>query len=84
MLVLEKKMTQPLTPLAVGQRVVHFGVSCISLISEKYSDIKQRSILNTGGIINFPEHAYDWVRCGIGMYGGFNGEENLKTAITFN
>jgi len=52
-------------------------------IFEKYSDIKQRSILNTGGIINFPEHAYDWVRCGIGMYGGFNGEENLKTAITF-
>ena len=52
-------------------------------IFEKYFDIKQRSILNTGGIINFPEHAYDWVRCGIGMYGGFNGEENLKTAITF-
>ena len=42
----------------------------------------QRSILNTNGIINFPQHAYDWVRGGIGMYGGVH-HPDLETAMTF-
>ncbi|MBQ2235927.1 MAG: alanine racemase, partial [Muribaculaceae bacterium] len=28
-----------------------------------------RHILNTSGIVRFPEHQYDMVRIGIGLYG---------------
>ena len=42
-----------------------------------------RSILNSSGAMNFPEQAYDWVRVGIGMYGGLPNFLNLKTAMTF-
>jgi alanine racemase len=47
-------------------------------ISNKMS----RSILNSAGVFNFPEHAYDWVRSGIAMYGGIDFPD-LKTAMTF-
>jgi len=42
----------------------------------------QRSVLNSAGVFNFPDRAYDWVRPGIAMYGGidFSG---LITAMTF-
>ena len=42
----------------------------------------KRSVLNSAGIFNFLDKAYDWVRPGIAMYGGidFSG---LKTAMTF-
>ncbi len=43
----------------------------------------ERSILNSSGVINFPDHAYEWVRCGIGLYGGVSGISELKTAVTF-
>ena len=43
----------------------------------------QRSILNSNGAMNFPEHAYDWSRIGIGMYGGLPNFLNLKTAMRF-
>jgi alanine racemase len=49
-----------------------------SQISNKMS----RSILNSAGVFNFPEHAYDWVRVGIAMYGGIDFPD-LKTAMTF-
>ena len=42
----------------------------------------QRSVLNSAGAFNFPDHAYDWVRPGIAMYGGINFP-GLKTAMTF-
>ncbi|MBR51886.1 MAG: alanine racemase [Gammaproteobacteria bacterium] len=42
----------------------------------------QKSIANTGCILNFPEKSYDWVRCGIGMYGGNSKDEKeLETAM---
>ena len=47
-------------------------------ISNKMS----RSILNSAGVFNFPEHAYDWVRVGIAMYGGIDFPD-LQTAMTF-
>ena len=47
-------------------------------ISNKMS----RSILNSAGVFNFPEHAYDWVRVGIAMYGGIDFPD-LKTVMTF-
>ncbi len=40
------------------------------------------SIANTGCIMNFPEKSYDWVRCGIGIYGGYLKDVNIKTAMT--
>ena len=43
----------------------------------------QRSILNSSGILNFAEYAHDWIRVGIGMYGGLPDFPELKTAMTF-
>ncbi|MBD63510.1 MAG: alanine racemase [Gammaproteobacteria bacterium] len=42
----------------------------------------KRSILNSAGVLNFPEHSYDWVRVGIAMYGGID-LPYLKTAMKF-
>ena len=39
---------------------------------DSFSTNPERSILNSSGVINFPSHAYDWVRCGIGLYGFSN------------
>ena len=50
---------------------------------DSFSTKPERSILNSSGVINFPSHAYDWVRCGIGLYGGVSGVSELKTAVTF-
>ena len=46
-----------------------------------HKDVK-KSIANTGCILNFPENSFDWVRCGIGIYGGYLKDEKLKTAMT--
>ena len=32
--------------------------------------------------MNYPNKTYDWVRCGIGIYGGYIGNHDLKTAMT--
>lgn len=42
----------------------------------------KKSILNSAGVMHFPEYAFDWVRCGIAMYGGFP-DKYLKTSMTF-
>ena len=42
----------------------------------------KKSIANTGCIMNFPEFSLDWVRCGIGIYGGYLKDSQLKTAMT--
>jgi len=52
-----------------------------SLHNRLHSDVSL-SIANTGCIMNFPEKSYNWVRCGIGIYGGYLNDENLKTAMT--
>ena len=36
------------------------------------SNEMKRSVLNSAGVFNFPEHSYDWVRVGIAMYGGLD------------
>ena len=51
-------------------------------ISSQLNNSIERSIANTGCIINYPNKAYDWVRCGIGIYGGYIGNHELKTAMT--
>jgi len=52
-----------------------------SLRSKLHADVSL-SIANTGCIMNFPEKSYDWVRCGIGIYGGYLNDTNIKTAMT--
>ena len=54
-----------------------------------FEDLKEKlhskislSVANTGCIMNYPEKSYDWVRCGIGIYGGYINDDNLKTAMT--
>jgi len=42
----------------------------------------EKSIANTGCIFNYPDHCYDWVRCGIGIFGGYAGSSKLRTAMT--
>ena len=39
-------------------------------LSNKMNKDVEMSIANTGCIMNFPDETYDWVRCGIGIYGG--------------
>ena len=51
------------------------------LVSKLHSNVSL-SIANTGCIMNFPDKCFDWVRCGIGIYGGYLDDENLKTAMT--
>ena len=48
----------------------------------KVANKMQRSVLNSAGVFNFPDQAYDWVRPGIAMYGGITFP-GLKTSMTF-
>ena len=52
-----------------------------NLINKLHPGIS-KSIANTGCIMNFPEKTYDWVRVGIGIFGGYLGNVELKTAMT--
>ena len=51
-------------------------------LSNKLNKNILKSIANTGCIMNFPECSMDWVRCGIGIYGGYLKDDQLKTAMT--
>lgn len=42
---------------------------CHKILAEKLPNKIQRHILNSTGIVRFPEHQYDYVRLGIGLYG---------------
>jgi alanine racemase len=52
-----------------------------TLANKLHSNVS-KSIANTGCILNFPEKSFDWVRVGIGIFGGYIGNNDLKTAIT--
>ena len=45
-----------------SQQITEFQNFCQGLMTE-------RSLCNTAGILNFPEHHYEWVRPGLGLYG---------------
>ena len=51
-------------------------------LSNKLHSEVLKSIANTGCIINFPDKSFDWVRVGIGIFGGYIGNSQLKTAMT--
>ena len=42
---------------------------CCEVLQAAYDHHLLRHILNTSGIVRFPEHQYDMVRIGIGLYG---------------
>ena len=51
-------------------------------LSKKMNRKVKKSIANTGCVMNFPNQTYDWVRCGIGMYGGYLNDKNILTSMT--
>ena len=51
-------------------------------LSRRLSSKVSKSIANTGCVINFPEYSFDWVRVGIGIFGGYIGNEEMQTAMT--
>lgn len=70
-----------------------FALEQLKIFDEAYTKISSglnispvKHALNSPGIIHFPEHQYDMVRLGIGMY-GISEDENirkqLKNVVTF-
>ena len=58
---------------------------CSDMIQEAFSHRIMRHILNTTGIVRFPEHQYDMVRIGIGLYGIktlFDGSEDALKPVS--
>jgi len=51
-------------------------------LTKKMHKNVEKSIANTGCIMNFPDKSYDWVRCGIGIYGGYFKNKEILTAMT--
>ena len=51
--------------------------SICNIFSEKLNISPKRHILNTAGVLRFPEQQKEMVRLGIGLY-GLGGDENLK------
>lgn len=47
---------------------------------EKIKHKPLKHLLNTSGVINYPEAQFDMVRCGIGLY-GFGNDENIDAAL---
>lgn len=70
-----------------------FAQEQLSIFDEVYDQISSelntkpvKHALNSPGIIHFPDHQYDAVRLGIGMYGISDNEETrkqLKNVVTF-
>lgn len=54
----------------------------LSLLQETISPYIQGSLCNSAGLVNFPEHHYDWVRPGIMLYG--SSPVNHKSAYDLN
>ena len=58
---------------------------CSKLLQDSFDHHIMRHILNTSGIVRFPEHQYDMVRIGIGLYGIrtlFDGSENALMPVS--
>ena len=62
----------------------------LALLKKTVSEDVQGSLCNSAGLVNFPEHHYDWVRPGIMLYGSSPvidksaSELNLKPAMEFS
>ena len=59
--------------------------ACSELLRQSFDHHIMRHILNTSGIVRFPEHQYDMVRIGIGLYGIrtlFDGSEDTLKPVS--
>ena len=59
--------------------------ACSELLQQSFDHHIMRHILNTSGIVRFPEHQYDMVRIGIGLYGIrtlFDGSEDTLMPVS--
>ena len=59
--------------------------ACSELLQQSFEHHIMRHILNTSGIVRFPEHQYDMVRIGIGLYGIrtlFDGSEDTLKPVS--
>ena len=58
---------------------------CSELLRQSFDHYILRHVLNTSGIVRFPEHQYDMVRIGIGLYGIktlFDGSEDTLMPVS--
>lgn len=58
---------------------------CAELLQQSFEHYIMRHVLNTSGIVRFPERQYDMVRIGIGLYGIrtlFDGSENALKPVS--
>ena len=59
--------------------------SCSELLQQSFDHYIMRHVLNTSGIVRFPERQYDMVRIGIGLYGIrtlFDGSEDTLKPVS--
>ncbi len=67
---------------------VSYFKSCADIVSASFPHHILRHILNTTGIVRFPQYQFDMVRIGIGLYGVktvFDGREDaLKTVASLH
>lgn len=54
---------------AYTQQQIDYFVECSKLIQSHFEHHIMRHILNTSGIVRFPQYQFDMVRIGIGLYG---------------
>ncbi|UTW64264.1 alanine racemase [bacterium SCSIO 12741] len=54
-----------------------------SILTQTLGYAPKRHILNSGGIERFPNHAYELVRLGIGLYGISSDQANLQNVYTW-
>ena len=58
---------------------------CASMLQQSFDHYIMRHVLNTSGIVRFPERQYDMVRIGIGLYGIrtlTDGSEEMLKPVT--
>lgn len=77
-----------MTHLSSAQTSVKETSNQVQRFDKVFSQIAKQTtlahVLNTWGVLNFPNTKYDMVRCGIGMYGLVGHEFGLKPALSFN
>ncbi len=59
--------------------------TCSDMLQQSFDHHIMRHALNTSGIVRFPEHQYDMVRIGIGLYGIrtlFDGSEDTLMPVS--
>lgn len=62
------------------EQIEYFEV-CATQLQANFSHYIMRHILNTTGIVRFPEYQMDMVRIGVGMYGIKTVEDNSEDAL---